>query len=412
MIEQPMAWALIQETSASANAAEPRIGAVYLLVAGDFVETGGMDRCNHALATYLAQRGAEVHLVAHRVADDLTRRPNVFVHEVAKPLGSYFLGSPLLDWRGRRVAKRIAARGGRVVVNGGNCRFGDVNWVHYVHAAWMPPVSAGGWARRLKGTLARRSALVSERMAVVRARLILANSERTRRDLVERLGVDPARVHTIYLGVDAERFRPPTEDERSEARRRLGWADGRPTLAFVGAPYDLRKGFDTLFTAWKRLASESSWMARLVVLGGGGAELEIWRARVNESGLGDTIQFLGLRSDVPAVLAACDALVSPTRYEPYGLGIQEALCLGLPAYVSASAGVAEHYGPKLSHLLLPNPMDTEDLANRLRAWCDRPAADRLAVAELSDRLRENTWGRMSARIVGLIEGGAESGGGV
>jgi glycosyltransferase involved in cell wall biosynthesis len=240
---------------------------------------------------------------------------------------------------------------------------------------------------------------------------VLANSERTRRDVIEQFGVDPARVHTVYLGVDAERFQPPTEDERCEARKRLGWADDRPALAFVGAPYDPRKGFDTLFAAWKHLAGgPPCWEARLVVLGGRGAELESWRTRVNEAGLGDSIQFLGLRQDVPAVLAACDALASPTRYEAYGLGVQEALCLGLPAYVSADAGVAEHYGPDLDHLLLPDPADPMDLANRLRTWRNQPAADRPALAVLSHRLRQNTWARMSARIVSLIESG--TGGGI
>ncbi len=382
---------------------EARGGRLYLLVTGDFVETGGMDRCNHALATYLADQEAEVHLVAHRVADDLRRRPNVFVHHAPKPLGSYFLGGPLLDRAGRREAARVTARGGRVVVNGGNCRFGDVNWVHYVHAVWAPPRRPGGLARRLKAVLARRLALSSERSGLARARLVLANSERTRRDVIERFGLDPARVHTVYLGIDAARFEPPDEAARGDARARLGWADERPAVAFVGAPYDPRKGFDTLFDAWRRLAAGPSWEARLVVLGGGGAELESWRSRVKETGLAESIQFLGLCRDVPAVLAACDALASPTRYEAYGLGVQEALCLGLPAYVSADAGVAEHYGADLGHLLLPNPEDAADLARRLRAWRDRPAADRPAVAALSHRLRQNTWARMSAQIATLIE---------
>jgi glycosyltransferase involved in cell wall biosynthesis len=387
------------------------VAAPYVLVTGDFVETGGMDRCNHALAAHLAARGTEVHLVAHRVAEDLRQQPDVVVHQVPKPLGSYFLGSPLLDYTGRRLAGRVSARGGRVVVNGGNCHFGDVNWVHYVHAAWTPPRRPGSPARRLKAALTRRQALSSERFCLTRAKLVVTNSERTRRDVIEHFDIDPSRVHTVYLGVDAARFRPPTEVERAEARARLGWKDHQPAVAFVGAPYDFRKGFDTLFAAWQHLAKGggSSWEARLVVLGGGGAALDAWRVKAAEAGLGDSVDFLGLRRDVPGVLAACDALVSPTRYEAYGLGVQEALCCGLPAFVSAEAGVAEHYGDDLRHLRLANPDDVADLAERLRAWHDRPDADRARVAVLADRLRQNTWTRMSARIVALIEPGEASG---
>ena len=41
--------------------------APYVIVTGDFVPTGGMDMANLALASYLAERGVELHLVAHRV---------------------------------------------------------------------------------------------------------------------------------------------------------------------------------------------------------------------------------------------------------------------------------------------------------------------------------------------------------
>ncbi|MDK2408772.1 glycosyltransferase [Aphanizomenon sp. PH219] len=53
------------------------------------------------------------------------------------------------------------------------------------------------------------------------------------------------------------------------------------------------------------------------------------------------INFLGFRADVPNLLRAADCLVAPTRYEAYDLGVHEALCCGLPAIVSADAGVDE-----------------------------------------------------------------------
>ena len=215
-----------------------------------------------------------------------------------------------------------------------------------------------------------RRFLRDEREAAVRrARLVVANSERTRRDVIEALGVPPGRVHTVYYGADAEPFRPPSPAERAESRAALGWAesDDRPAVAFVGALGDARKGFDTLYEAWRRLAADPGWDARLLVLGAG-ATLPAWRARAEAEGLGESIRFLGFRDDVPRVLAACDLLVSPTRYEAYGLNVQEALCCGLPAIVSAGAGVAERYPESLRPLLLPDPDDADDLARRVAAW--------------------------------------------
>src|SRR4051812_42650721 len=110
----------------------------YVLISGDFVQTGGMDVANYWLARHLSERGHEVHLVAHRVADDLIRSPNIHFHRVLKPLRSSFLGEPLLDRAGRHWAALIARRGGRVLANGGNCGYKSSNWVHYVHAAYQP----------------------------------------------------------------------------------------------------------------------------------------------------------------------------------------------------------------------------------------------------------------------------------
>ena len=82
--------------------------------------------------------GSEVHLVSHRVAGPLSGHSNVTWHRVPRPFGRDTLGSPLLDGVGRRIAGEISRVGGTVVVNGGNCLWNDVNWIHYVHNTPMP----------------------------------------------------------------------------------------------------------------------------------------------------------------------------------------------------------------------------------------------------------------------------------
>jgi hypothetical protein len=72
----------------------------YLLVTGDFVRTGGMDRANFALADYLARQGEQVHLVAHRVAPELLAYPNVTFHRVPKVANSYLLSRSLAQLGG------------------------------------------------------------------------------------------------------------------------------------------------------------------------------------------------------------------------------------------------------------------------------------------------------------------------
>jgi glycosyltransferase involved in cell wall biosynthesis len=360
-----------------------------------------MDRANYALAAYVAERGAETHLVAHRVDASLSSRPNVVFHRVPKLLGSYVSAGPLLDRVGRRWASRIISRGGRAIVNGGNCRGGDINWVHYVHAAFES-VASGSFARRIKMKASHALFVADEKAALRRARVIFTNSNRTRRDVVEKVGVRSEIVRTVYYGSDPDEFRPLAEGERAGLRDELKLPPGRWLAVFVGALGDQRKGFQTLFDAWKILCADPGWDADLVVVGSG-AELPSWVARAVQSGIEGRIRFLGFRTDVPAILRACDVMVAPSRYEAYGLAVQEALCSGLPALTAADAGVAERYPKSLGDLLLADTRDERELAERLRRWRANRAYFAAEVQKLSREIGAHTWERMAQQILEIAD---------
>ncbi|HET9783587.1 MAG TPA: glycosyltransferase family 4 protein [Terriglobales bacterium] len=359
---------------------------------------------------------------------------------MARPLGHDALGWAALRRAGMRAAERLAPQGARVIVNGGNCPWPDVNWVHYLHAAYFAPL-AGSPARRLWQKLKHQRALADEQRALRRARVVIANSEATRREIVARLGVAPERVHTVYYGADPQVLTPITAGDRAAARAALGWAPERRVVLFVGALGDRRKGFDTLFAAWQAVCADPvdtppltrvapdgrsapwlrspaagarsapgaselpRWEADLVVVGRG-AELEAWRARATaHAAVAGRIRFLGRREDVPRLLAASDLMVAPTRYEAYGLAVHEAWARALPALVSAAAGVAERCLPELrGRLLLDDPEDAVALAARLRTWGQSPESFAAPMRELSRRLHAHTWDDMAATVIALATG--------
>jgi glycosyltransferase involved in cell wall biosynthesis len=369
----------------------------YAIVAADLVLTGGMDRANLALGSYLARQGHALHAVTHSAQSELAWHRNVVFHRVPKPLNSYLVAGPLLASAGRRVADKVAAAGGRVVVNGGNCGFGDINWVHYVHAAYTP-AGVSHLARRAKTALMHRAYLAAEAKCVRGARVVIANSNRTRWHLIDRLGVPEDRIHTIYYGNDPQAFFPPTPAQRAEIRERLQWPADRPVAIFIGALGDQRKGFDLLFSAWLKLCEQSSWDADLVVVGTGG-ELSAWKHRASHCRLTSRMRFLGFRRDIPDLLRAADVLVAPTRYESYGLGVQEALCCGLPALVSADSGVAERYPDLLQSLLIPDSENVGELASKLVGWRENLHRLREAVGRLFGEMRQRSWDQMAQEIV-------------
>jgi glycosyltransferase involved in cell wall biosynthesis len=367
----------------------------WLIVSGDFTRDGGMDVANYSLVRSLsADPTAEIHVVAHRVSPELDRVRNVHVHRAVRPFGAHRFGEPILRIAAERWARALQPRGVRAIANGGNADMGDVSWVHYVHAAFEP--------RYLRARIwpGHPRYVRDERAALHRARLVICNSRRTADDVVERVGVARERTRVVYYGIDGARYRPLGDSQRRRARATLGLPSTKPVALFVGGLGDARKGFDTLFEAWRRLCGSTAWDADLLVAGSG-AELALWQARAGELPPG-RVRFLGFRRDIPLLMTAADLLVHPARYEPYGLSVHEALCAGLPAIVAGRAGVAERYPSELRSLLLQDPESVDELIFRLEMWSQDPSV-RERVLRFAPQLRSRTWGHMGADIAGLVD---------
>jgi glycosyltransferase involved in cell wall biosynthesis len=119
-------------------------------------------------------------------------------------------------------------------------------------------------------------------------------------------------------------------------------------------------------------------------------------------GIDKRVTFLGYRSDVANIMRACDFLVFPTRYEPFGLVVLEALSSGLPVIVTRAAGAVEVMNPECGELL----DDPDDVASLSRAM------NRLADTELRNRMSKATraaacghgWQRMAEEYLALFRG--------
>jgi glycosyltransferase involved in cell wall biosynthesis len=378
--------------------------APWVIVAGGFHQHGGMDRANAALGAYLLDSGVPVHLVGHEIDPRFIEDPLATVHVVPRPRGFTGLAERLLARTGVRVARAAAAWHplARIVVNGGNCPWPDINWVHAVHAAW-PVVDTGAplWSRYRNRRL-KADAVERERTTLHHAALVIANSDSTRRALIDRVGVPPGRIRTVYLGSDPS-WHAAGERERSTAHQALQLPADRPVVLFVGAMgTDTNKGFDVLWAAWRELTGSGQWDASLVVAGDGW-RLAGWRAEAARSTASSSVRFLGFTPGIRDVLAAGDLLVSPVRYESYGLNVHEALCRGLAVMVTRSAGVVERFDGAMAEALLPDGITPMQLADRLRSWRADVQGWRARAAGTAARLRARSWTDMAAELVSLAE---------
>jgi glycosyltransferase involved in cell wall biosynthesis len=198
---------------------------------------------------------------------------------------------------------------------------------------------------------------------------VVCVSEHIRRQAVES-GV--AEERTEVLPNTAYPLPPPAPAARRALRRELGIADHAPVFAFVARLVDGKGHVDTLRAFAHVTRAVPS--ARLLVAGDGplGGTLE---KLVHELSLDEHVKLLGHRRDVPALLAASDAFVHPSREEPFGLSILEAMAAGLPAIAYREAGPAEVIR---DGGFLVEPSDTTTLADVMsRLACDRALRERM-----------------------------------
>jgi UDP-glucose:(heptosyl)LPS alpha-1,3-glucosyltransferase len=136
--------------------------------------------------------------------------------------------------------------------------------------------------------------------------------------------------------VDLARFHPARAERlRAPARGEVGIAPDAWVALFLGSGFE-RKGLATALDAFARVGDASS---RLLVVGKGDAKA--YRARAERLSLDQRVLWLGPRADPARWLAAADAVVLPSRYEPFGNVHLEALASGVPVVASARAGGAE-----------------------------------------------------------------------
>ncbi|PSQ05589.1 glycosyltransferase [Halobacteriales archaeon QS_6_71_20] len=190
------------------------------------------------------------------------------------------------------------------------------------------------------------------RVAVRLSDRIVSNSE-TGRDLAVDRGADPERVTVIGNGRDVSRYHAGSG---AAVRSELDVGEDELVVGTVGRLLE-RKGHFELLTAWAQVR-ERGIDARLVLVGDG-ADREALEARAEELGCADSVEFPGMRDDVPDVLAAMDVFAFPSHYEGMPGSVIEAMAAGLPIVATPVDGTAELLESYRTGLFVPVEAPTD-----------------------------------------------------
>lgn len=366
-----------------------------VLVTHHIVRGDGQGRVNYEIAAEALRRGHDVDLLAVRVEPDLEVHPKVRWTPISTA------GWPTQFGRNLAFSARSAAwlsrhRPSIDVVLANGCvtsARSDVNAAHFVHGAWLrSPYHVARKRRDAYGLYQWLYTYLNarwERGAFARARTVVAVSEQVRGELVG-IGVEAARVRVIPNGVDVEEFAPGLSE-----RRAVGLPEQVPVALFVGDLRTPRKNLDTVLRALARTPS-----LHLAVVGDTvGSPYPRLAASL---GLAERVSFLGRRRDVPRLMRAADFVVFPSRYDPFGLVVTEAMASGRPIVTSTTAG-ASCLVDEESGIVLDDPDDEAQLTHALSTLASDPARRASMGARGRAIAERHTWGRMASAYVDLLE---------
>lgn len=234
--------------------------------------------------------------------------------------------------------------------------------------------------------------------AVHRARRVIAISESTRQDVVDRLGMPPDRVDVVYCGCDPA-FRRLPADEVARFRHIHDLPDR--FVLYVGT-VEPRKNVRGLIAAYARWRHDELHVPPLVVAGARGWYYEEVFRTVTALGLTGHVLFTGYvaTEDLPLLYNASELLVYPSFFEGFGLPVLEAMACGVPVICSNVSSLPEVAGEAAA---LVTPDDVVGLCDALRdVWGDTNRRREMTERGLA-RAATFTWERAAHQSVQTYE---------
>ena len=195
------------------------------------------------------------------------------------------------------------------------------------------------------------------------------NSQQVAASLEQRGLLPPGKSRVIPNGVDVAAL-TASADERSRVRNELGLEASEFLWLAIGRLLP-QKDYPTLLRAFQPLAQDG---ARLSIAGRGPL-LDELQQEVQRLGIASRVGFLGVRHDVPALLAAADGFVLSSAWEGMPNVVMEALAAAVPVVATRVGGVAELVESGKSGWLVP-PEDPGALTQSMRELMSVPVEQR------------------------------------
>jgi glycosyltransferase involved in cell wall biosynthesis len=197
-----------------------------------------------------------------------------------------------------------------------------------------------------------------------------AVTEHVAQVMSRRLFIPRSKIEVIPRGREDAVLGRRTADRRARVRQGLGVGPGDPLIVAVGRQ-EPQKGLDLLLEAVPAVRARHPGVRVLAAGREGRASADLGDA-MRTGDLGGSVTFLGMRDDVPDLLAAADVFAFPSRWEGAGGSLLEAMALEAPIVTSDLPTLRQTIDDTVAVLVRPD--DAHALAAGILGVLDDPAA--------------------------------------
>jgi UDP-glucose:(heptosyl)LPS alpha-1,3-glucosyltransferase len=343
---------------------------------------GGAERYLDTLLQYLKKSGHEIHIFANR----WTQSEDIIMHKIdVLALGS-FLSTITFNQNLKRAIQNAGGMDCVISFERTTCQ--DIYRAgEGCHIEWLKlrKLIEPGWKQFSFRVNPLHIAILSlEKKLFSLTKLIIANSQMVKQQIMMNYGLPRQKVCVIYNGVDLQRFSPGDRNKwRGDVRQELSISENARVILFVGSDFE-RKGLLTLYRALSKLKSDSlAGDVHLLVIGKG--NIDKFKSIADKFGILEKVIFAGTQRKMERFYGAADVFVLPTIYDPFSNATLEAMASGLPAITTVNNGASEIIKNGTDGFILHDLLDYNGLALMI----DNALSNSLIIGENARHKAEN-----------------------
>lgn len=232
-----------------------------------------------------------------------------------------------------------------------------------------------------------------------KAAMLIADSENTKKSIIECCQIAPEKIRVVPLGVDFAHFSPRSEEEVLCIKAK--YKISGPYFINIASEWQPRKNLDNLLRGFA-LVSKIYPETRLVITGKRGPSYPKMVEILSKFNLSEKVLLLEFvpYQDLPSLLSGAESLVFPSLHEGFGLPVLEAMSCGCPVICSDRGALPEVGG---NAALYVDPLEPASIGSMMQSLFEAPQMKANLKRLSLEHVQQFSWERTAKMTLEAFE---------